>query len=591
MRPPKKELQDKIVKHVNQTFKDFDVLLKRYRQKWYSLFVDTYHFETKRKGDGKSQVFFPKAYEQVEKIAPRITGNDPKFVLDLNYPVNQQIPDANMELNMKAVQMGLNYFWKVGRCKKKARTWAKGGLVAGTAFAKVEFARQTMKTKQKEIVTNKDGDLVEKTTEIEQVMIEYPTFRALDILDCYFDPRIESVDDYSAFIENVDNVSLQDLLDNPEFFNKEELKNLQNRAYSSEGDNYKQNKFNLEGIPSTETSEIKKTNYRVYTGVFKEDEDEKLIEAIVVDGSILVSYKEIEFLPIEKYSPVEIPNQGVGVGVVEPIQKIQDAYNLTRNQRLENVSLVLNRMWLMKQGAGIDPRKLRSAAGNVIAVRDLQDIQPLQTPDVTSSSYSEAQALNTEIQTTLGTIDTAQDNSAGGFTSLATGQKIRWNEYNTRFNAIKANFEDALAALGQKMLMMVGKEALKNPIVKDEVTGRFFEIAKESFNDVSDYFTANVLPDSTAMDSIDNKREESLGFGQLAIAYKAQGVNVPMDQVWKDIVQTFQKDTTIYAPPTPPPQPEQLEQGSGKPVSQENIEGAMPQPSPADQLNQDLTNI
>ena len=586
----KKELQDKIVAHVDKTFSEYDTLLKQYRRKWYSFFKSTYHFETERQGDGKSTIFFPKAYEQIEKLAPRITGNSPKFVLNLNQPQNSQTPEANMTLNARAAQMGLNYFWRIGNCQKKARTFAKAGLVYGISFAKVEFKRTTVKNREQQVI-DRNGELVLRTTEVEKLGIEYPTFSTPDILDLWFDPRVENVEDMTGIIENIDNVSLADiLLQKDKFINLDKLKKTSGQAFASNGDNYKMNKFNLEGVPTTQSSDTDKLNYKIYYGYFSETgkpEDEKLVKATISNG-ILIGYEDLAVFPFEKFVPSEIPNQGVGVGIVEPIQKIQDAYNLTRNQRFENVSLVINRMWMMKSGAGIDPRRLQSKAGNVIPVRDLTDLQPIQTPDVTASAFNEAQALNTEIQTTLGTIDSAQDNSGNGFTNLATGQKIRWNEYNVRFKAIKTNYEEALGRLGEKMLMMVGKEATKNPVIQDEKTKEFFEIAKTAFDQTSDYYTVNIIADSTAFDSVENKRDEALGFGQLAIAYKAQGVNIPMDEIWKEIVETFQKDPTKYALP---PQPQPQGQPMGQALSQEVINGAMPPTSPENQLNQSLTNV
>ena len=593
MKEPNAELQQKLLSHVQVSFEHFDTLLRFYRKKWFELFRATYVFETDRRGVGQSQIFFPKAFAEVEKVGPRITGNSPKFVLGLNQPTNQQTPDANMLENVKAAQMGLNYFWKIGNCQKKSRSWVKSGLVYGTSWAKVDFKVKTIKLKEKKGTVNKDGEISIKETEIEKNFIEYPTFEAIDILDMWFDPRVDDVDEMTGVIENKDDVRLADILSKKdEYFNLDKLQDVSGQyAWNSNSDNYKLNKFNVQGVPTFNSSQDNKTNYKVYHGYFSETgepEDEKLVEITIVADSIVIGYKEIGFLPFEKFNPIEIPQQGVGMGLVEPIKKIQDAYNLTRNQRFENVSMVINRMWKVKKGAGLDLRRVKSAAGHMIPVRDMQDIEPLVTPDVTGSAYNEAQSLNTDIQTALGTIDTTQDSSSNGFTDLATGQKIRWNEYNVRFKAIKGNFEEALSRLGEKMLMMVGQEANQDPVIQDQVTQEFFAVARTAFDQTSDYYSVNVLADSTAMDSIDNEREEALGFGNLAIAYKAQQVPVNLTKVWDDIDRSFQKDPNDYNQPAP--QPAEGEAPSGKGVSEEEIQEAMPQ-TPADELNKQLTNV
>lgn len=594
MKTPSQALQDKIVNQVKDKFEHYKTLLNYQRQKWNELYRATYIFETTRNNPGNSTLFIPKCYEQVEKVAPRIFGNNPKFVIGLNSPINYKDPNADMMRNAQAAQTSLNYFWKVGECQKKSRTWVKAGLVYGVAFAKAEICRKTGSRTETRITADEMGNPTLQETTVEQVIQEYPTFEVLDIFDTYFDPRIENEGDRDGFVINTDDVRLADIINQKDkYFNLKKIQNAGGDQFATDNDSKKLTRWNMHGIPTFYDKDSSKCNIKTYYGYFSESgdvKDEKIIEATIFENDTLISYKEIEFIPIEKFIPTDIPNLGVGLGVVEPIKKIQDAYNLTRNQRIENVSLVLNRMWLMKTGAGIDPRKLRSAAGNVIPVKDINDLQPLQTPDVTGSSYSETQALNTEIQTTLGTIDTSQDNSANGFTNLATGQKIRWNEFNVRFKAMKENFEESLSRIGEKMLRIVGEHATHNPLVQDEVTKQFYEVAKSAFDSAQDFYNISVLADSTAYDSTENNREQALALGQLAIAYKAQGVNVDMNKIFTGILDSFPGvNAQDYLSPEQPPQPQQG--GAPNAMPKGTVEQAQVQASPEDQLSQSLTNV
>lgn len=588
---PKIEIQERILDCVSQKFSDYDTLLKRYRDKWAILYKATYIFETERNQPGQSQLFVPKCFEQVEKVAPRIFGNKPKFVIGLSSPINYQSPEANMTLMAQGAQKGLNYFWKVGEGQKKARIWVKAGLVYGVSWAKTFIQTKTAKRTEQQLI-DKDGVPTIREVETEMVIQEYPTFEPIDIFDIYFDPRIEDECDRDGIIENVDQVRIQDLkVQKDKYFNLDQLDQMGGQAYSTDGDQEKLQRYQMHGIPNYQDKSPDKVNVKNYYGYFSETdkpEDAKIILATVVDNRLVIRYEEIDFIPFEKFVPTDVPGIGIGVGLVEPIKKIQDAYNLTRNQRIENVSLVMNRMWLMKQGAGIDPRKLRSVAGNVIAVKDLADLQPLQTPDVTSSSYNETQSLNTEIQTTLGTIDTTQEAGQNGFTNLATGQKIRWNEFNVRFKAIKENFEEALARLGEKMLRVVGKHATQNPLIQDEYTGEFYEIAKQAFDSAQDFYNVSIVADSTAFDSIENQRDQALALGQLAIAYKAQGVNIPMDKIFENILRSFPSinPQEYILPPAPQPQ-----EGGPASLPQSTVDQAQVQPTEEDQLNQSLANV
>lgn len=584
--PISEDVQEKAVGKIKQTFDLYKNLLSNYRSKWLKQYTATYIFEVQdRNAQGQSQIFFPKCYEQVEKVAPRIYGNKPKFVVGLNVPINNKNPEADMIQNMDAVQKSLNYFWKIGDCGKKARMSVKTALWANISWALVDFKTQTVKSENKEIITNESGEQVERTVKVEETLNAYPTFEVPDIFDVYFDPRIEDEDDMRAIVRNKDDVAISDLKEQKDvYFNLNKLDGI--GTVSSE-DGLKQAKFNLQGIPQL-TTDTNTCNVKVFYGYFSEDEDEeKLVKITVVNDSIVIGYKELKFNPWSKWSPSDVPSQAVGKGLVEPIIKLQEAYNLTRNQRAENVSLVLNRMWAMKHGAGIDPRKLVSRAGNIIPMKDLESLAPIPTPDVTQSSFEEANAINTEIQQTLGTIDASQDSSDSGFTNLATGQKIRWQEYNVRYKAIRQNFEEFLAKIGMKMLLMVGEEANRNPLVQDEITKKFYEIAKTAFDQVSDFYKITVVADSTANDSIENKRDEVLGFGQLCLAYKAQGVPINMTKVWRDIADSFPgRDPDEYLEQQP-----EMQERPTKALPQSTVDSIMPQKSPDELLNQSLADV
>ena len=591
IKTPNKDIQSKAVAKIKADFELYNTLLNYYRKKWYDQFVATYIFEVQnRNAQGQSTIFFPKCYTEVEKIAPRIYGNNPKFVIGLNVPINNKYPEADMMQNMDAVQKSLNYFWKIGNCGKKGRMLVKGGLVYGTMWAIVEFERKLIKDEQREVEALGNGELIERVTTVEKPLNEYPTFSVPDIFDVFFDPRIEDENEMRSIIRNKDDVRIADLKEQKDiYFNLSNLDALAGNPYSQTGGNQKLNKFNLEGVP-TQTQVDSGVNVKTFYGYFSETdkpEDEKLYKITTVNDSLVIEYKELNFCPWVKFNPIEIPGQGVGVGIVEPIMKLQDAYNLTRNQRAENVSLVLNRMWVLKQGSGIDPRKLVSRAGNIITVKDMDSLAPLATPDVTSSSFEEANALNTEIQQVNGTIDASQDSTDNGFTNLATGQKIRWQEYNVRFKAIRKNFEEFLSKLGEKMLLMVGEEASQNPLVQDEITKKFFEIAKTAFDQVSDFYNISVIADSTANDSIENKRDEVLAFGQLCLAYKGQGVPINMTKVWSDIADSFPG----RIPENYLEQPTQEEAQPAKPLGQGVVASIMPKQSPDELLNQSLADV
>lgn len=85
--------------------------------------------------------------------------------------------------------------------------------------------------------------------------------------------------------------------------------------------------------------------------------------------------------------------------------ELQRAVNIVSNQRLDNVSLVLNKRWLARRGSTIDLQSLtRSSPGGVVFTADPErDMKAIEVGDVTQSSYEETQRLTMEMNEVQGT--------------------------------------------------------------------------------------------------------------------------------------------------------------------------------------------
>lgn len=574
--------KDRLISKITDKYSEFHTLLEQPRQKMLSQFEDTFVFQFKR-GSGRSSLCFPKMYEYLQRIAPRLVAANPKWVVNPKVPKRKEDEVATIQTKesmfelARGSQLYLNYIWELGRCRAKLDEWSISGLVMDIGWACVDFIQKKEKIKESEteVELDEDGNEIETIveTEVEKIVLEYPTFQALDSLNVFFDPRVCNVDDMRAVIVFDDNVTVASLMENEELYYKEAIKELEGCGGGSSADNSKETtKFTIQGIPDV-GDQNESVSVKYYFGYFCLDEgedgkpdydSEKLVFATLVNDSILLECKELPFMPLEMFSPARVPKQAIGMGALRPIHDLHKAYNLVRNQRFDNVNLVINRMWKMKQGAGIDPRKLNSKPGNVIALKDMDAIEPLTTPDVTNSSYKEAQELDIDMQTATGTISTADTQGEGGFVNTATGQKIRWNEFNARFNYYKDNLEDALARLGAKMLMLTGERATMNPVIADSVSKKFYEIAKDYFNDFQDYFEVGILADSTTYDSVANQRDEAIAKANISKEYKALGVPIDLTRNYIDIMQSFPGSNPQEYLMEEQPAPEPLPQG--KPI-------------------------
>ncbi len=91
-------------------------------------------------------------------------------------------------------------------------------------------------------------------------------------------------------------------------------------------------------------------------------------------------------------------------GTNELLHSLQDEVNSIANQRLDNVSLVLNKRYRIRRGSNVDLDALmRNVPGGGYFVSDVnKDVAVESTPDVTSSSYSEQDRLAVEMDELAG---------------------------------------------------------------------------------------------------------------------------------------------------------------------------------------------
>ena len=105
--------------------------------------------------------------------------------------------------------------------------------------------------------------------------------------------------------------------------------------------------------------------------------------------------------------------------LVQLSQDLQTASNDIANQRADNVQLVLNKRYHIRRSSNIDINALkRSVPGGSVMMDDpMTDVQIVNTPDVTASSYEEQDRLNVDF-----------DDIAGNFSQSTVQSNRMMNE-------------------------------------------------------------------------------------------------------------------------------------------------------------------
>jgi len=92
-----------------------------------------------------------------------------------------------------------------------------------------------------------------------------------------------------------------------------------------------------------------------------------------------------------------VPHEFYGIGIPEMAETLQNELNDLRNQRMDNVNIIINRMFIANKYADVEFDSLVSYPGNVILADSVDAVKPLDTRDVTKSIYMEEERLIADI--------------------------------------------------------------------------------------------------------------------------------------------------------------------------------------------------
>lgn len=325
----------------------------------------------------RANLFIPEVFTTVETLLPRLVSR----YLNTNRSIVEVLAREETDVeNAKQVQMLLDYQFERMKLPFNLVAFYKQALLYGTSVGKVYWDYRT-----------REDDLGKV-----HVLYDDPVFEVLDLFDFFIDPDSMDIQDARYCIHR-------------KYLSLKELEQRQKRGI------YK-NVDQLKAICTADSSSISPPAEERHNAIEPDDRDVEILEYWEDDRIVVVGGRKVVLRdeknpfyhgqkPFVNIVFVPVPFEFYGIGVVEPIEGLQHEINTKRNQRLDNVNLILNRMWLIQRGAIDDLRQLRSRPGGVIIVNDMNGIQPLPAPDVTSSSYMEEDKIKMDIQNTTGVSD------------------------------------------------------------------------------------------------------------------------------------------------------------------------------------------
>lgn len=139
-----------------------------------------------------------------------------------------------------------------------------------------------------------------------------------------------------------------------------------------------------------------------------------------------------------------IPNDPYGIGVGQIMEGLQEEDNEIRNQRIDNVTMIMNKMWAVIEKYVVEPKEMRSKPAGIIRLKgaEIDDIRKvlmeIPVSDVPISAFRETAEIERQIQeataanrVTVGTSGTTRDanQTLGGMELLKQAAFDRFTVY------------------------------------------------------------------------------------------------------------------------------------------------------------------
>jgi hypothetical protein len=448
----KKDIND-VVQMVSTAYKNS----LNFQRPYFERFNDYYRMYRAIREDGKqnyagrAKLYIPYVFATIETIIPRLVGSKPKI---------EAVPREANDIEKAKMNNNLfNYQWDEMEMKALLKLWVKQTLIYGTGIVKLSWL--FAETKKEPVVMPEEVLGGEIETEVK---IDKPNAELVDLFDFYIDPNATTIDDASYIIHRSER-DLKELQDNPNYTVPKGL------VSQVSEDSYKIQRDAILGLVKPKDINSKKIEVLEFWGDYDFGKGKEPALIVVANNQLLraepnpYAHKQKPFIKMED---TQIPFSFWGIGEVEQMESLQYELNDIRNQRMDNVTLILNRMWKVLKGQ-VDEEDLVSQAGQIVHVDNMDALDAFETPDVTGSAYNEETLVKSDMQLVSGVNDITAGGAQGGgkgeagvSNQTATGIALLQEAGNARFKYKLDNIEDALVSFG-KQLLALNQQFLDTP--------------------------------------------------------------------------------------------------------------------------------
>jgi hypothetical protein len=375
---------------------------------------------------GRSNLHIPRTYEQIDAWRSRVvkTYFSSRPYVDFS-PIPTQTELINPELLAQKQQSAsiaaalVDMQLVKNNIITKFYDFVTSLLIFPAAIMSIGWRYEKKKVKRKLRVPvlrdNGDGMIdsdgeVAVTEEFDAVLFDDNEIQNVDFFDFWVDPRGQDLDScrFVFHREWATQEQIEDMLATLKKANNGKIYDADFDALRGGGNGTEEGRWDrlweIDMAPETQQGYQKDDRLELFE-VLHYWEDNR--HAIIINRAEMAydgenpywRHRKKPFI-LQSFEPM--PNEIYGRSAIHYIQDLQEELNTLRNQRVDNISFALNKMWKVRKGADINENELVSRPFGIIHVDSMDDVEEFKMTDITGSVFNDEAILKQDMEGAIG---------------------------------------------------------------------------------------------------------------------------------------------------------------------------------------------
>lgn len=403
------EWEKKVVKDITDMFDVWDTWRRPFENLWNQIYRMYFSNVDSSKTTTRAKIFVPVVFQVIESTIPKIMN-----VLFGAEEFWDAIPESKDEQpKVDVSKLLINYQLMQSDFFVKFMDFTKQLLLYGTSYFLVFWRTErkwvwsrTPIREDVNILGFKMGSRIVGWKENKEYKVTFrgPDMEVLDILDVWPDPTSPNEKKgKGVFVRTYEDIDALKEMGKGRFpvYSNTDSEELKSKTVSMS--NSRQSRLSSRGTTQPMKDIGGGTEIHSFYGLYDLDGDgiREEVQIVIGNKKVLLKAQSNPFhhgkRPVIRSVLFPVPNEWFGIGLVEPVIGLVHELNTVRRQRLDNVNLILNRMWKVLSYADIDLDTVVSSPNGIIITDDMNGIEALATPNVTESAYQEAASIQQDI--------------------------------------------------------------------------------------------------------------------------------------------------------------------------------------------------